>query len=267
MKLEEGRVNRLLLIDRDEERAGRLVRRLRLRGFACEVTDSFLYALTKLEWQRPAAILVREELRIDGMTAAEFCAVVKQDSTLGDIVLARAAAPKAPRTTSFSRFDLELDDSDPDALATLLVDRITGDDGDADSGDEDSTVVVSDNDESPYRGFLSMLELLSINLSSGRISLLGDHRVEPIFVVLDHGQIVHAEYGGLEGVPAFRRLVDALVRGGGIRYVFELVPRWKLSTFPRTIKLADRERLLEARPADPELGTQDLSVPIGRTDS
>lgn len=259
-------MNKLLLIDRDGERARRLAMRLRLRGFNCDIADSYLYALTMLEWRRPAAILVREELRIDGMTAAEFCAVVKQDDALRNIMLARAAGATVRRTTAISRFDLELDDGDSDLLATRLAEAV-GTAGRTPAGADDRLAfAAADGAESAQAGFLSMLEVLSMKLSSGRITLRGDRRLDPIYVLLDHGQIVHAVFGGLQGVPAFRRLIEALNRGEDISYRFEPVPRWKLSTFPRSIRLADRQRLFEERSAESDFSTQDLAVPIRRAD-
>ena len=258
-------MTKLLLIDIDPERADRLSKRLHLRGFDAQVADSYLYALTMLEWQRPAAILVRSE-PIDGMTPAQFCATVKQDDALREIVLARAASTGARQTAAISRFDLELEDADPDTLSAALATAIRSHQpATANETTDGPNLDLGRNAENPHDGFLTMLRLLSMGLSSGRISMNGDRRLEPISVILDHGQVVHAVFGGLEGAPAFRRLLDALARGEEISYRFELVPRWKLSTFPRSIRLADRQRILETLHTD-DHATQDISVPIRGAD-
>ncbi len=238
-------LTRLLMIDVDTERAQQVEKRLRLWGLQCSVAESYLYALTTLEWQRPELILIRSEI-IDGMTPREFCSTVKQDPSLREIPLILiVGATDSP--TEFRRFDLILEESDNRTLGTELV-RFLRQRDPASEVAADTKPRPSAVDSAPLEldreGFSTLMEELTQNLQSGRLTIRSTSHQRPIFVVLDHGQIVHAVFGGLEGPPAFRRLLVELDCGAPFPSQFDLEPRWKVGTYPRSIQQADRRRLL-----------------------
>lgn len=234
------------MIDTDAERAQQVERRLRLWGLQCSVAESYLYALTTLEWQRPELILIRSE-SIDGMTPTEFCSTVKQDPALRDIPLILVFGVTADSATDVRRFDLVLEDPDNRTLGAQLARFLRRRDSNSEPA-PDTTETSSISDPTPRMldrsGFASLMEELTHGLQSGRVNLRSGDHPGLIFVILDHGQIVHAVFGGLDGPPAFRRLLVELDSGDPLMSHFDQEPRWRVGTYPRSIQQADRKRLL-----------------------
>lgn len=240
-------MTRVLLIDLEDERARQVERKLRLWGLECIVADSFLYALTMVEWQPPDLVLIRAPSS-DGMTASEFGATVKQDPKLRDIPLVFVAESDIDTVPTLRGFDLVLEPADNRTLLMQLTrflkkHRLSAD---SQSAAADS---ASSSDHTPSEvslGDLSaLIEEISLSLKSGRLMIHVDDHPGQIFVVFDHGRLIHAIFGGLDGPPAFRRLLQELGTAEKHTYLFEPEPRWKVGTYPRTIRQADRQRLLD----------------------
>lgn len=254
-------MTRLLLIDGEAERAQQVARRLRLWGLECSIADCFLYALTTLEWQRPGLILIRAET-LDSMTPDEFCSTLKQDPTLRDIPLILVAGPgtKAASVTTHRRFDLVLEDLDHRTLGAHLDKFLRRHEGAAELP-YDTVEILSLVDHKPQevsrREFVQLIEQLSLGLRSGRLRVQADSNSGQVFVVLDHGQVVHAVFGGLEGPPAFRRLLEAFGGARKVSCLFEPEPRWKVGTYPRSIQQAARQRLLN-HASEPEVDDRQI---------
>ena len=244
---------RVLLIDLKDARAQQVERKLRLWGLECSIVEGFLYALTMLEWQPPDLLLIRTQ-STDGMTAGEFGATVRQDPKLRDIPLVFVAEPDIETTTTLDCFDLVLEPTETRALV-MQVTRFLREcqrDVDAPPAAADGASVPSSIPRDLNRGELGeLLEQVSLSLQSGRLTIRIDDHPGQVFVVFDHGRMVHAVFGGLDGPPAFRRMLQEFE--GTEEHVghFEPEPRWKLGTYPRTIQQAERQCLLDqaSRPA------------------
>jgi len=240
-------LTKLLLIDNETDRAQQIERRLQLWGLECSTASSFLYALTKLEWQRPELVLVREGSN-DDMTASEFCSTVKQDSGLRRIPLVLLAEAGSETVASDRRFDLVLEDLDERMLGAHLarfLRRIeTNHEPEYDTL-EDIPILGSTPTEVNIRDFARLVRHLSEGLKSGRLAVQSDVQPEQVFMILDHGQIVHAVFGGLEGSPAFRRLLDTFDGSKKLSCLFEEEPRWRIGSYPRSIPRSERQRLMD----------------------
>lgn len=252
-------MTRLLMIDADPTRAQRLAERLRPHRFEIAVEGSFLFALTNLEWQRHDLILVRAGT-IDGMTPSEFCATVKHDPALRGVPLILAGPIERNGTSALWQFDIVVDGDDLDRLAAEVVQAAARQTSAAPgqcesevSADLPGVSFDSEVRKGDLRGLLELLEVFGLALQSGRIIIGSERHREPIYLVLDHGQLVHAVFGAHEGGEAFRRLIGDLGGPDPISYRFEPAARWRVSTYPRSIRRAERMQLLE------EAAASDLS--------
>lgn len=273
-------MNRLILIDADEIRAQHLARRLRLRGLPCDVATSFLYALTTLEWQRPSLIVARAEA-IDGMTPTEFATTIGHDPVSRAIPTVLVGS-----SDDAAHFDAVVNETDADRLASAIArlarDGIATTTPQAPDRADVPDVAPSWLASGPVRrsfgetpldqpsagqltvghleGFLAMLDDLSLALKTGRIVVRSTSPSQPAFVLLDHGQMVHASFGRLEGAPAFRRVITSVIHQPDLTYQFEPLERWQMGSYPRSIRRHERQRLLQLAEGQ-EWGTQELVIP------
>ncbi len=263
-------MSQLILIDADEIRANHLARRLRLRGLPCEVATSFLFALTTLEWQRPGLIVARAET-IDGMTPTEFGSTIRHDSvsrTIPTVLVGSDGSAEA-------HFDNVVSETDTDRLASAIA-RIARDGVSSNATEatalptsvpvpsqsiEETPDTSGARDDGHLDGFLVLLEEMSLGLKTGRIEARTESQAQPAFVLLDHGQMVHASFGRLEGPPAFRRIITAMIHQVDITYHFEPLERWQMGSYPRSIWRNERQRLLQFAKGQ-EWGTQELEAPF-----
>lgn len=265
-------MRKILLIDSSSTRADGVALRLQRRGFETEVVTDFLFALTMLEWHRPHMIVTWAESS-DGMTPAEFCATIKQDSALRSVqtVLVGDANPRS--TVSIARFDRVLADDDTVRLAARLAEiaeltqQPLTDEVAPQISPKSSEPFIEDTDADRrflrLSGFVELLDLLSMSLKSGRIVIHTGCETGPVFIILDNGQMIHAAFGSLEGPTAFRRLINDMARQPEVSYRFESLQRWQVSTFPRSIRQAERQRLLKMAADKDDFETQEI-VPLKR---
>ncbi len=216
-------------------------------GLECSTAGSFLYALTMLEWQRPELVLVREGSN-DDMTASEFCTTVKQDSGLKQIPMILLAEAGAKTVAANRRFDLVLEDLDEGMLGAQVarfLRRLETNREPAYDTLEGISILDGAPAEVNLRDFGKLIWHLTEGLKSGRLTAQSDSQPEQVFMILDHGQIVHAVFGGLEGSPAFRRLLDTFDGPKKLSCVFEQEPRWRIGSYPRSIPRSERQRLMD----------------------
>jgi hypothetical protein len=226
---------RLLLVAGGADRSDPLGQALAREGFAVKVAPEGWYALTMLEREPAALVLV---VGADGEPpAAELAAIVRADRDLANVALAVVVGPSEPVPEGFA---LVLDAGWTPSRSAAVLRRLARDRGPRDS------LVLS--------GSLDALDLLHLcgTLShcrrTGRLSLLvpGDAVGEIYF---DQGQVVHARFGALEGRAAFSGLFASARRHPEVGFEFEVLTREEVFRYPRTVETEVQTLLLSMAPA------------------
>ena len=226
----------LLLVSADADRTGMLSPALAREGFDVRLAPEGWYALTMLE-REPAALVL-----VDGAEgeppAAELAAIIRADRDLGKVVLAVALGPSEPVPAGF---DLALDAGWTPSRSAAALRRL------ARGRQPRDTLVLS--------GSLDALDLLHLTGTlghcrrTGRLSLLfaGDGVGEVYF---DQGQVVHARFGALEGRAAFTDLfASARRQAEEVAFEFEVLTREEVFRYPRTVEAEVQKLLLAMAPA------------------
>jgi hypothetical protein len=228
-------VRRLLLVAGDAGRGARLGQALFQEGFAVKVAPEGWYALTMLEREPTAVVL------LDGAAgeppAAELAAIVRADRDLAAVRLAVAVRPAEPAPDGF---DVVIDGGRSAAeLAAELRRRA------ADPTPAEARVLGGSLDA---LDLLHLVETLGRCRRTGRLSVCcpGD-RVGEIY--FDQGRLVHARCGTLTGRRAVGELLAAAGRQAEIPFELEALSREEVFRYPRTVRAEIRDLLLALAPA------------------
>jgi CheY-like chemotaxis protein len=119
---------------------------------------------------------------------------------------------------------------------------------------------VAEPGRSSFQGSLGVMDLteltqvISLGVKTGELVLsLSDGEGSILF---EAGRVIHAEFSGKTGEPAFAAMVDASQREGEARFCFNRAERETLAGRPRTISRSVEQLLLSVAQALDE-GTQD----------
>jgi CheY-like chemotaxis protein len=212
---------RLLLVAAEAERSGPLTQELAREGFTVRAAPEGFYALTMMERELPALVL------LDGaggdLPAAELAAIVRADPALAGVTLVLAPRPGDPAPEGF---DLLLGEGlSPAELAATLRRRAL-------DGERPDALVLSgsidDQDLPQLAGTLGHAR------RTGRLCLVfpGDRLGE---IYLDQGQVVHTRFGAEQGRTAFAALLAAARGEVEIVFDFEALTREEVFRYPRTL--------------------------------
>lgn len=225
----------LVLVAGDPERTGPLSLALAREGFAVKAAPEGFYALTMIERERSALLL------LDGaggdLPAGELAAIVRADPALRGVTLA-VAVPSAERAPE--GFDLVLDGGLPLAELAAQIRRRSVD------GSIPETLMLSGSLDA--QDLWHLTGTLGQARRTGRLSLVfpGGRLGELYF---DQGQVVHARFGAEEGRAAFTGLFETTRRLAEISFDFEILTREEVFRYPRTL-VADVQGLLLHTAAD-----------------
>lgn len=232
-------MKRLLLVAGDPGRGVRLSQALSQEGFAVKVAPEGWYALTMLE-REPAALVL-----LDGAAgepaAAELAAIVRADPDLGAVRLAVAVRPAEPVPEGF---DLVLDGGRPAADVAAELRRRTGDPAPAAPALSGSLDALD---------LLHLVETLGHCRRTGRLSVWcsgaggASDRVAEVY--FDQGRLVHARCGAQSGRLAVAELLAAAGRQGEVSFELEALSREEVFRYPRTVHAENRDVLLGLAPA------------------
>lgn len=198
---------RLLLIDPDDERRAILRRRLGQAGYLDVVAvDSGSIALTMIERDRPDLIVSRA--RAGDLDGWELCGIVRSDPTLGQVRFLLLVDPDEPVPPAPAGVPdrVLVGDLMPTAVIAAVRGLVPDEPGRGDGGPagvRGSLDIMDVADVAQAIALGGKSGQLVVGLSTGRG-----------LVVFDRGRVVHAEFAGLTGEPAFAALLSASHRGG-----------------------------------------------------
>lgn len=183
-------------------------------GFEVETAPDGFYATTLLERSRPAAVLVPAEL--PDMTAGELAQIVAGDPALAGVrrVLVTPAGAEPPDAAVAEHFDLVLPPGTPEQSALLLrmaLDRRPAAAQGSPAGEPATLAGTLDAIDFPH-----LVQMLAASRVAGLL-VLGFAPEARVF--FDRGEIVHCEWGDLQGRRAFREVLStALAADAPFRY-------------------------------------------------
>jgi len=214
-------VRHLVLVGSAPERTGSLSLALAREGFAVKVAPEAFYALTMIERERSALVLLDGA---DGaLPAADLAAIVRADPALREVTLALAIESSEPVPAGF---DLVLDGAKPRPELAAWVRRLTA------NGRSAAARVLSGSLDA--QDLWSLTGTLGQTRRTGRLSLVlpGERLGEAYF---DQGQVVHARVDAQEGRTAFITLFEAAREEAEVPFDFELLTREEIFRYPRTL--------------------------------
>jgi CheY-like chemotaxis protein len=229
---------KVLLVDPDPDSRGAFERALRGAGYEVSVAASGSFALTQLEWDRPALIVT--QARVDDMDGCEFFGLVRSDPKTGEIpflllaglerhIAAQAAEHGVDRLSTGHV-------SVPGFLAEVRA-ILTGEP--AKPAPAPAAPPVAEPPAQVMRGTLDVMDLpalaqaIAMGGKTGRLTIgLG---AGPGALEFEGGQLVHAEFGGESGEQAFTDLVCASQAEGSGDFCFSPSPRAQAGKLPRTV--------------------------------
>lgn len=223
-------MKRLLLVAGDPSRSVALSQALSQEGFAVKVAPEGWYALTMLE-REPAALVL-----LDGAAgeppAGELAAIVRADRDLAAVRLAVAVRPTEPVPEGF---DLVLDGGRSAAEVAAELRRRAGGPAPPEARVLSGSLDALD--------LLHLVETLGHCRRTGRLSVWcpGDRVAEVYF---DQGRLVHACSGALSGRLACADLFAAAGRQGEVPFEVEALRREEVFRYPRTVHAEIRDVLL-----------------------
>ena len=232
-----SRLKKILVIDRDGERAARLADCLGRSGFEVSTAEGCLHALTMLEWHRPDLIAVHPEA--DDMPPEEFCHTVRQDPLFNRVPTALIAP--SDQHEAARNFDLVLEGDSEDMVATRVRELLWR--GFGKPSAEKRQAAGRDRGQ-PRSLLLTKISRLEKEVRTGLLHMERQRQPEPCFLLFDNGQVVHAEIGRTHGPMALERILVEAERPLPTRYRFEEMERWKITAYPRSIRREERQRAI-----------------------
>ncbi len=239
---------RLLLVDSGSEVMTALAARLTTAGHDLTLAPTAFFALTALEWQRPAVIVASATL--SDMSGDALCSIIRSDPATKTLqfVLVGPLDNDSVQRAAQAGVDLLL----AGALASrvladgvmALVSSEVDDTGPARSG---PTVPPVDA-EGGFAGSLEIMDMATVIQAvaqtgmSGRLSVT--LRTGSGVVVFDRGRPIHASFVGEDGESAVMGLLAFGADGG--TFTFTPAEDDSGSTVPRTIKASLKQLLLAA---------------------
>jgi DNA-binding response OmpR family regulator len=242
---------KLLLVDPDRTACAALETALTGAGHSVSVAPSALFALTMLDWDKHD--LVVSKAALGDMEGLEFCSVVKSDpatkGALFVLVVTHADKTLGPAAVEVG-VDMLLGAETSAATMVRRIGNLLRVHSRPEPEVREEPVAPAPAPSAPsgrtLEGSLGVMDLAEVSqaISLGRktgvlaLTLANGQGV----VIFATGRVIHAEFQGQEGEPAFCALLMAAQRGGTFR--FSPLARREMPDTPTTISKSVEQLLL-----------------------
>ena len=266
---------KVLVVDANQDSRAALAHALTEAGYEAAVATSGSFALTMLEWEQPDLIV--SYAKVQDMDGYELFTMVRRDPATKDTPFLLLAGRDRPIALAATEAGVDMTVTGDLTLATVMQ-RIRELLGDAPPAvaprprpEPPATMPAKAPAKMParapvapapaapaakapeagrgsFQGSLGVMDLteltqvISLGVKTGelQLSLSGGEG----FIVFESGRVIHAEFSGRSGEPAFAAMVAASQREGEARFCFNRAERETLAGRPRTISRSVEQLLL-----------------------
>ena len=252
---------KVLVVDANQDSRAALAHALTEAGYEAAVATSGSFALTMLEWEQPDLIV--SYAKVQDMDGYELFTMVRRDPATKDTPFLLLAGRDRPIALAATEAGVDMTVTGDFTLATVMQ-RIRELLGDAPPAvaprprpEPPATMPAKAPAKMPARapvapapaapatkapeaGRGSFQGSLGVKTGELQLSLSGGEG----FIVFESGRVIHAEFSGRSGEPAFAAMVVASQREGEARFCFNRAERDTLAGRPRTISRSVEQLLL-----------------------
>ena len=266
---------KVLFVDANQETRAALAHALTQAGYEAAVATSGSFALTMLEWEQPDLIV--SYAKVQDMDGYELFTMVRRDPATKDTPFLLLAGRDRPIALAATEAGVDMTVTGDFTLATVMsrIEELLGDappSGSARPRSEPPAAApakgpakmparppavpaaptppkpTAEPTRSSFQGSLGVMDLteltqvISLGVKTGELllSLSGGEGI----IVFESGRVIHAEFSGRSGEPAFAMMVAASQREGEARFCFNRAEREALAARPRTISRSVEQLLL-----------------------
>src|SRR5882672_3399267 len=240
---------KVLVVDANQDSRVALAHALAQAGYEAVVATSGSFALTMLEWEQPDLIV--SYAKVQDMDGYELFTMVRRDPATKDTPFLLLAGRDRPIALAATEAGVDMTVTGDFTLATVMS-RIKELLGDAPPA-APVAKSAAEPGRSSFQGSLGVMDLteltqvISLGVKTGELllSLSGGEGS----ILFEAGRVVHAEFAGKTGEPAFAAMVGASQREGEARFCFNRGEREALAGRPRTITRSVEQLLLSVAQA------------------
>ncbi len=267
---------KVLIVDANQDSRAALAHALTDAGYEAAVATSGSFALTMLEWEQPDLIV--SYAKVQDMDGYELFTMVRRDPATKDTPFLLLAGRDRPIALAATEAGVDMTVTGDFTLATVMarIKELLGDAWPAGSArprpeppaastskgpakmpartppsapvPAAPAKTVAEPSRSSFQGSLGVMDLteltqvISLGVKTGELllSLSGGEGI----IVFESGRVIHAEFSGRTGEPAFAAMVAASQREGEARFCFNRAEREALAGRPRTISRSVEQLLL-----------------------
>lgn len=271
---------KVLVVDANQDSRVALAHALAQAGYEAAVATSGSFALTMLEWEQPDLIV--SYAKVQDMDGYELFTMVRRDPATKDTPFLLLAGRDRPIALAATEAGVDMTVTGDFTLATVMsrIKELLGDappaaparrpeppaaaKGPAEMPPRPAAAPVApvaapvaksaaEPGRSSFQGSLGVMDLteltqvISLGVKTGELllSLSGGEGS----ILFEAGRVVHAEFAGKTGEPAFAAMVGASQREGEARFCFNRGEREALAGRPRTITRSVEQLLLSVAQA------------------
>lgn len=254
---------KVLVVDANQDSRAALAHALTEAGYEAAVATSGSFALTMLEWEQPDLIV--SYAKVQDMDGYELFTMVRRDPATKDTPFLLLAGRDRPIALAATEAGVDMTVTGDFTLATVMsrIKELLGDAPPAVPSrprpEAPAAAPVKGPAKMParmgaeparssFQGSLGVMDLteltqvISLGVKTGELllSLSGGEGI----IVFESGRVIHAEFSGRTGEPAFAAMVAASQREGEARFCFNRAEREALAGRPRTISRSVEQLLL-----------------------
>ena len=272
---------KVLVVDANQDSRVALAHALAEAGYEAAVATSGSFALTMLEWEQPDLIV--SYAKVQDMDGYELFTMVRRDPATKDTPFLLLAGRDRPIALAATEAGVDMTVTGDFTLATVMsrIKELLGDAPPAAPPRRPEPPVAAkgpakmpprppavpavvappappaksaaEPGRSSFQGSLGVMDLteltqvISLGVKTGELllSLSGGEGS----ILFEAGRVVHAEFSGKTGEPAFAAMVGASQREGEARFCFNRCEREALAGRPRTISRSVEQLLLSVAQA------------------
>ncbi|HEY7437366.1 MAG TPA: DUF4388 domain-containing protein [Methylomirabilota bacterium] len=263
---------KVLVVDANQDSRVALAHALTEAGYEAAVATSGSFALTMLEWEQPDLIV--SYAKVQDMDGYELFTMVRRDPATKDTPFLLLAGRDRPIALAATEAGVDMTVTGDFTLATVMsrIQELLGDASPAAPARRAEPPAATsakgpvkmpprppaapapparsgaEPARSSFQGSLGVMDLteltqvISLGVKTGELvlSLSGGEGS----ILFEAGRVVHAEFAGKTGEPAFAAMVVASQREGEARFCFNRAEREALAGRPRTISRSVEQLLL-----------------------
>ena len=271
---------KVLVVDANQDSRAALAHALTEAGYEAAVATSGSFALTMLEWEQPDLIV--SYAKVQDMDGYELFTMVRRDPATKDTPFLLLAGRDRPIALAATEAGVDMTVTGDFTLATVMtrVQELLGDTPTpvpaklqpapaaskapvkmparpqvspsppvpTPAAAPAHPVPTVEASRSSFQGSLGVMDLteltqvISLGVKTGELHL-SLSKGEGI-ILFEAGRVVHAEFTGRSGEPAFAAMVAASQREGEARFCFNRADREAVAGRPRTISRTVEQLLL-----------------------